>query len=93
MRQRAGNIGLPQAFVKKHAGGVAFDQIAHGLGKQGGPGLGFFIELVGGHGELTSKNGEMKDFLYYRALFPTFCLLFEDAITSRRLKISFRLGI
>ena len=39
MRQRAGNVGLPQPLVKKHAGGVAFDQVAHGLGKQRRPGL------------------------------------------------------
>ncbi len=29
--QRACDVGLPQAFVKKHARGVALDQIAHGL--------------------------------------------------------------
>jgi hypothetical protein len=49
--QATGDVGLPQALVKKHAGGVAFDQIAHGFRKQRGPRLGFFIELVFGHGE------------------------------------------
>ena len=39
MRQRACNVGLPQALVKKHAGRVAFDQVAHGFRKQGRPGL------------------------------------------------------
>ena len=29
--QTARNIYLPQALVKKHAGGVAFDQITHGF--------------------------------------------------------------
>ena len=29
--QRALDVGLPQAFVKEHAGGVALDQLAHGL--------------------------------------------------------------
>jgi hypothetical protein len=37
---------LPQALVKEHAGGVALDQLAHGFRKQGGPRLGFFVELV-----------------------------------------------
>jgi len=39
MCQGALNVGLPQALVKKYAGGVAFDQIAHGLGEEGRPGF------------------------------------------------------
>ena len=46
MRQRACNVGLPEAFVEKYTRGVAFDQVAHGLRKQSRPGLGFFIELI-----------------------------------------------
>ncbi len=46
MGQRALDVGLPQALVEKHAGGVALDQLAHGLREQGGPGFGFLIELV-----------------------------------------------
>ena len=46
VRQRAFDVGLPQALVEEHAGGVALDQVAHGLGKQGRPGLGFLVELV-----------------------------------------------
>jgi two-component system sensor histidine kinase AlgZ len=46
MRQAAGDVGLPQALVEKHAGGVALDQVAHRLGEQGRPGLGFLVELV-----------------------------------------------
>jgi hypothetical protein len=48
--QTAGNVGLPKALVKEDAGGVAFDQIAHGLGEQRRPRLGLFIKLVLGHG-------------------------------------------
>jgi hypothetical protein len=48
--QRALDVGLPQALVEEHAGGVALDQVAHRLGKQGRPGLGFLVELVLGHG-------------------------------------------
>ena len=44
--QAAGDVGLPQAFVKEHAGGVALDQLAHGFRKERRPGLGFFVELV-----------------------------------------------
>ena len=44
--QAARDVGLPQALVKEHAGGVALDQLAHGFRKQGGPRLGFFVELV-----------------------------------------------
>jgi hypothetical protein len=43
MRQRARDVGLPQALVKKHAGGVAFDEVAHGLGEQRRPRLGFCV--------------------------------------------------
>ncbi|OBQ32014.1 MAG: hypothetical protein AN485_22620, partial [Anabaena sp. MDT14b] len=43
--QAAGDVGLPQAFVKEHAGGVALDQLAHGFRKERRPGLGFFVEL------------------------------------------------
>jgi hypothetical protein len=34
VRQRAGKVGLPKPLVKKHAGRVALDQVAHGLGEQ-----------------------------------------------------------
>jgi hypothetical protein len=37
---------LPKSLVEKYAGGIALDQVAHGLGKQGRPGLGLLIELV-----------------------------------------------
>jgi hypothetical protein len=47
--QRAGDVGAPQALVKENAGGVALDQLAHGFGKERGPGLGFLIELVCRH--------------------------------------------
>jgi hypothetical protein len=50
VRQAARNVGLPQALVKKHAGGVALDQVAHGLGKQCGPCLRLGVELVVGGG-------------------------------------------
>ena len=53
--QRAGDVGQPQALVKKHAGGVAFDQVAHRFGEQGRPGLGFFVELV--HRGLSGEAG------------------------------------
>ena len=46
MRQAAGNVGLPQAFVKEHAGGVALDQVAHRLRKKRRPGLRLGVELV-----------------------------------------------
>jgi hypothetical protein len=39
MRQRAGDVGLPQPAVERHAGRVALDQLAHRLGEQRGPGL------------------------------------------------------
>ena len=45
--QAAGDVGLPEAFVKEDAGGVALDQLAHGLREKGRPGFGFFVELVG----------------------------------------------
>jgi hypothetical protein len=35
---------------RKHAGGVALHQLAHGFGEQGGPRFGFLVELVGRHG-------------------------------------------
>jgi hypothetical protein len=61
VRQAARDVGLPQALVKKHAGGVALDQVAHGLGKQRRPGLRLVsswlwdmavdgAQLAGGHG-------------------------------------------
>ena len=39
-----------KALVEEHAGGIALDQIAHGLREQRGPRLGFLVELVVGHG-------------------------------------------
>jgi hypothetical protein len=57
--ERAGNVGLPQALVKEHAGRVALDQVAHGLGKEGRPGLGLFVELV-----------HVKGFLLRQSLLP-----------------------
>ena len=44
--RKGSNIASPQALVERHAGGVAFDQLAHGLREQGRPGAGFFIELT-----------------------------------------------
>jgi hypothetical protein len=44
------DVHAPQAFVEKHAGGVALDEVAHGLGEQGRPGSRFLVELVLGHG-------------------------------------------
>jgi hypothetical protein len=46
VREAALDVGLPQALVEEHAGGVALDQLAHRLRKQRGPGLGFLVELV-----------------------------------------------
>ena len=46
VRQAAGDVGQPQPFVKKYAGGVAFDQVAHRLGEQRRPGLAFVVQLV-----------------------------------------------
>jgi len=46
MRQAARDVGLPQALVEEHAGGIALDQIAHRLFEESGPGLGLGIELV-----------------------------------------------
>ena len=46
VRQTALNVRLPQTLVEEDAGGVALDQITHGFGKQGRPGLGLLIELV-----------------------------------------------
>ena len=37
-----------QSLVEEHAGGVAFDEVAHGLAEKGGPGLGLVIELAHG---------------------------------------------
>ena len=54
--QAAGDVGFGQALVKKDAGGVALHQLAHGFGKQGGPGLGFLVELVA-HGLSGKKAG------------------------------------
>lgn len=50
MCQTARDVCLPHALVKEHTGGVAFDQLAHGFREQGGPSLGFGIELVLRHG-------------------------------------------
>ncbi len=54
MCQAACNIGLPQALVEEHAGGVALDQVAHGLGKQRRPGLGLGVELVVGRRRVSA---------------------------------------
>ena len=43
--QAACNVGLPQALVEEHAGGVALDQIAHGFREQRRPGLGLGVEV------------------------------------------------
>ena len=42
------HVGLPQALVEEHAGGVALDQVAHGLENSGRPGLGLGVKLVVG---------------------------------------------
>jgi len=46
VRQAALDVRLPKSLVEEDAGGVALHQVAHGLGKQGRPGLGLLIELV-----------------------------------------------
>ena len=43
MRQTALYIGPPQTLIEEDAGGVALYQLAHGLGEQGGPSLGFAV--------------------------------------------------
>ena len=43
VRQTALYVGPPQTLIEKHAGGVALHQLAHGLGEQGGPSLGFAV--------------------------------------------------
>ncbi len=48
--EAAGDVGAPQPLVEGHARRVAFHELAHRLGKQRRPGLGFFLELVSGHG-------------------------------------------
>ena len=45
--QAALDVSAPQALVKKHTGGVALHQLAHGFREQGGPSLGFAVERVG----------------------------------------------
>jgi hypothetical protein len=45
---------LPESLVKEDAGGIALHQVAHGLGKQGRPGLGLLIELVFRHFQILS---------------------------------------
>ena len=39
----------PEPLVEADRRGVALDQLGHRLGEQGRPGLGFLVELVGGH--------------------------------------------
>jgi hypothetical protein len=48
MGQRAFDVGLPQALVEKHAGGVALDQVAHGFGEQRRPRFGFLCRVGSG---------------------------------------------
>ena len=43
VRQTALYVGPPQTLIEKDAGGVALHQLAHGLGEQGGPSLGFAV--------------------------------------------------
>ena len=58
MRQAARDVGLPQALVEEHAGGVALDEVAHGLGKQRRPRLRLGVELVvGRRGGLAGGHG------------------------------------
>ena len=52
--QRALDVSGPQAFVEKHAGGVALDQLAHRFREERRPGLGFFVELVCHMGQILS---------------------------------------
>jgi hypothetical protein len=52
MGQAALDVGAPQALVEIDAGGVALHQLAHRLGEQGRPRLGFLVELVAGHGRI-----------------------------------------
>ena len=49
VRQAAVDVGAPQALVEADARGVALDQLAHRLGEQRRPGLGFLLELIRGH--------------------------------------------
>ena len=51
LRQAALDVRPPQPLVESDAGRVALHQLAHGFGKQGGPGLGLVGERVGGHRE------------------------------------------
>ena len=55
--RRACDVGLPHALVEEHAGGVALDQLAHGLGEERRPGLGFLVELVEDMGRLGRWTG------------------------------------
>ena len=70
VRQRALNVGLPQAFVEKHAGGVALDQVAHGFAEQSGPSLGLFIELVGCHPPILGAAGPQGATMCSGFIFP-----------------------
>jgi hypothetical protein len=46
VRQGARDVRLRQPLVEEDAGGIALHQVAHGLAEEGGPGLGFLIELA-----------------------------------------------
>ncbi|GAD22464.1 hypothetical protein AVS7_02224, partial [Acidovorax sp. MR-S7] len=81
--QAARDVGLPQALVEEHARRVALDQIAHGLGKQGRPGLGLGGELVlgrlrggrrghGGNNSEVTRMPRCKKRKFYR---PAPCCL------------------
>ena len=65
MRQAAVDVGAPQALVEADAGGVALHQLAHRLGEQGRPGLGFVVEGVGGHGagDIAIRGGRRESVL------------------------------
>mmetsp|Transcript_69589 Transcript_69589/g.163584 ORF Transcript_69589/g.163584 Transcript_69589/m.163584 type:complete len:415 (-) Transcript_69589:1059-2303(-) len=65
--QAAGDVRPPQALVEAHAGRVALDEIAHRLGEQGGPGVGFVGELVVGHGvSVGSRRAQCAAARHYR---------------------------
>ncbi len=48
--EAAGDVGAPQPAIEGDARRVAFHELAHRLGKERRPSLGFFLELVSGHG-------------------------------------------
>jgi hypothetical protein len=64
VRQAAGDVGGGQALVEEHAGGVALDQLAHGLGKQRGPGLdlvsSWLVDMAGGQWGEAAPGARMN---------------------------------